>query len=73
MQAGDPLKRNENDKAALLAKVQAKKEAMEAAVTAPSISNGPVPRKKVDKKKESLDDLLSAGLSGNKKKAARAT
>lgn len=68
---GDPQKRNENDKAALEAKIAAKKAA-EAAKSSQTQSSGPVPRRKVAKKDESLDDLLSAGLNAGKKKALRA-
>ncbi len=71
-QGGDPLKRNENDAAALQAKVAAKKAAQEAAANAApaASSSGPVPRKKVPSKKtdNNMDDLLSAGLTGNKKR-----
>jgi hypothetical protein len=68
------LKRNENDAAALQAKVAAKQSAVvTAAATAPS--NGPIVPKKINKKPDSgLDDLLSAGLNGTagKKKAVSA-
>ena len=71
-QGGDPLKRNENDAAALQAKVAAKKAAQEAAANAAPAGSGPVPRKKVPSKKtdnnNTMDDLLSAGLTGNKKR-----
>jgi hypothetical protein len=71
-QGGDPLKRNENDKAALEAKIAAKaaKKAAEEA-NAAAASNGPIPRKKsttTKKADNNLDDLLSAGLSSNKKR-----
>ncbi|KAL7559894.1 hypothetical protein ACA910_005391 [Epithemia clementina (nom. ined.)] len=61
---GDPLHRNMNDAAALQAKVAAKqqKAAMDSGNNNGASSTGPVARKKVDKKNESLDDLLSAGL-----------
>lgn len=68
-QGGDVLKRNENDAAALQAKVAAKKAAQEQAGGASSIAGGPVPRKKVASNKDAaLDDLLSAGLPGAKKR-----
>ena len=58
---GTPLLRNENDKAALEAKVAAKKaQAAEAESGTPTAA--PVVRKKVPKK-EDLNDLLSAGLT----------
>lgn len=68
LQGGDPLKRNENDAAALQAKVAAKKAAKEAkdGVTP---DNGPVPRKKMAAKKaDNMDDLLSAGLTSTSKR-----
>mmetsp|Transcript_16658 Transcript_16658/g.23472 ORF Transcript_16658/g.23472 Transcript_16658/m.23472 type:complete len:98 (-) Transcript_16658:409-702(-) len=69
---GDPLKRNENDKAALEAKVAKKKAMQEAAEKeAENATKGPVPRKKKPTKDAGLDDLLSAGLSGNKKKGKK--
>jgi len=65
---GDPLKRNENDAAALQAKVAAKKAAKEQGEAAPA-NTGPIPRKKVSvKKSDGIDDLLSAGLSSTKKR-----
>ena len=67
-QGGDPLKRNENDAAALQAKIAAKKAAQESASNAPT-SSGPVPRKKVPTKKaDNMDDLLSSGLTAGKKR-----
>jgi len=70
-QGGDPLKRNEDDAAKLQAKVAAKKAAQEAAA-GESQTKAPVVRKKVPKKTDDLDDMLSAGLTAGKKKAARA-
>jgi len=48
----------------LQAKIAAKKAQQE---QQQPTSSGPVPRKKVQSKKESVDDLLSAGLSASKK------
>lgn len=65
---GTPLQRNDADKAALEAKIAAKKalKAAEAANTA--ATKDPVVRKKVPKKNdENLDALLSAGLATVKK------
>jgi hypothetical protein len=65
---GTPLQRNQDDAAKLQAKIAAKaaKKAQEETndVTA---SKEPAPRKKVPKKSDNLDDLLSAGLGGAKK------
>ena len=62
------MKRNENDAAALQAKIAAKKAAQESASNAPT-SSGPVPRKKVPTKKaDNMDDLLSSGLTAGKKR-----
>ena len=61
--------RNDGDKAALEAKVAAKKAAREAEAAVPDKTVV-----KPKKKKEAvagLDDLLSAGLSGNKKKGKK--
>jgi hypothetical protein len=71
------LKRNENDAAALQAKVAAKQAAAATAATATSGSNGTpiVPKKATSKKVDTgLDDLLNAGLSGGagKKKSVSA-
>ena len=66
------MKRNENDKAALEAKIAQKKAAKEAAAQEQP-SKAPVARKKgVTKKKESIDDLLMDGLNAGKKKSLRA-
>ena len=67
------MKRNENDAAALQAKIAAKKAAKEAA-DAQQPSKAPVARKKgvAGKKNDDLEDLLNAGLNAGKKKAARA-
>mmetsp|Transcript_50512 Transcript_50512/g.107609 ORF Transcript_50512/g.107609 Transcript_50512/m.107609 type:complete len:96 (-) Transcript_50512:786-1073(-) len=68
--AGTIHDRNASDKNALEAKVAAKKAAKEAEAAA-----GPAPKvvKPKGKKKEAagLDDLLSAGLSGAKKKGKK--
>lgn len=66
---GDVLKRNDNDKAALLAKVEEKKrraeeEAKNANYSATHVTVKP---KKKQEKADSLDDILAAGL-GKKKK-----
>ena len=62
------MKRNENDAAALQAKVAAKKAAKESAAATPD-DKGPVPRKKVPAKKaDTMDDMLSAGLASGKKR-----
>ncbi len=68
-QGGDVLKRNDNDKAALLAKVEEKKrraeeEAKNANYSATHVTVKP---KKKQEKADSLDDILAAGL-GKKKK-----
>jgi hypothetical protein len=65
---GTPLQRNQDDAAKLAAKVAAKqaKVAEEAATTGTS-TGAPVPKKKVDKKADNLDDLLLAGLGTEKK------
>ena len=69
-QTGDPNARNANDAAALSAKIAAKKAQKEAAAAAADAAPGkPVPRKKAPTaKKDSVDDLLSAGLTAGKKK-----
>mmetsp|Transcript_26698 Transcript_26698/g.75757 ORF Transcript_26698/g.75757 Transcript_26698/m.75757 type:complete len:95 (-) Transcript_26698:217-501(-) len=59
---GTPLLRNENDKAALEAKVAAKKAQKAAEAESGTPTAAPVVRKKVPKK-EDLNDLLSAGLT----------
>ena len=67
------MKRNENDAAALQAKVAAKQAA--AASAPPASSTAPILPKKVKKADAGgLDDLLNAGLSGaaGKKKAVSA-
>ena len=69
-QGGKPEERNASDAAALAAKV-AKKKAMlkeQEAATANASTKAPVTRKKVPKKADpGLDDLLNAGLTGQKK------
>lgn len=62
--------RNDGDKAALLAKVAAKKAAKEAAEAAGPVQQVVKPKKK-KKEEVGLDDLLSAGLAGNKKKGGK--
>jgi hypothetical protein len=61
------MARNESDAAALKAKVAAKKAREELAGDDIAPSKAPIPRKKVDTKKEAGDDLLLAGLSATKK------
>ena len=61
--------RNDGDKAALEAKVAAKKAAREAEAAAPDKTV--VKPKKKKEAAAGLDDLLSAGLSGNKKKGKK--
>jgi hypothetical protein len=70
-QGGDPLQRNASDAAALAAKIAAKqaKAATESSGGGGGGGGGPPVRKKVDKKGDSLDDLLSAGLDTGKKKS----
>ena len=66
---GTPLQRNDADKAALEAKIAAKKAQKAAAEAQSGDTKAPVVRKKVPTKKDdSLDDLLNAGLSKGKKK-----
>mmetsp|Transcript_20340 Transcript_20340/g.38050 ORF Transcript_20340/g.38050 Transcript_20340/m.38050 type:complete len:95 (-) Transcript_20340:1510-1794(-) len=66
---GTPLQRNQNDAAKLQAKIAAKQaKAAEDASKSASSSSGPVPRKKVAKKTDTLDDLLSAGLQKKTRK-----
>ena len=71
---GRPAERNENDSAALAARIEAKKKMKEAQteqeqqVAEREKAKVAVQKKKSKKKDDSLDDLLSAGLSGSKKK-----
>jgi hypothetical protein len=66
---GTPASRNEDDKAKLLAKLEAKKaKAQDDANAATQSTKKTVVRKKVAKQADNLDDLLNAGLSGGKKK-----
>jgi hypothetical protein len=71
------MKRNENDKQALEAKVAAKKAAQDAAAVQAAWSSsggvGVVPPKKIGtvKKDDSLDALLNSGLSGKKSTATK--
>ena len=67
---GTPQQRNADDKAALLAKVEAKK-AKQISESKDEDNKKPVVRKKVKKETESLDDLLSAGLAAGKKKTRK--
>jgi hypothetical protein len=63
-QGGDPLQRNSSDAAALEAKIAAKKAKQEQENAQQANSVAPVVRKKVPTvKKDSVDDLLSAGLA----------
>jgi len=67
---GTPAQRNQEDAVKLQAKLaakQAKKDEQDD-VNAAQTNKGPVPRKKVAKKTEDLDDLLIAGLSTTSKK-----
>mmetsp|Transcript_19798 Transcript_19798/g.25485 ORF Transcript_19798/g.25485 Transcript_19798/m.25485 type:complete len:104 (-) Transcript_19798:36-347(-) len=74
--SGNVMSRNNNDATALQAKLAAKQEKLkeEAVNAAGGGSNGgtasgpAIPRKKVQKKTESMDDLLSSGLSSTKKR-----
>jgi hypothetical protein len=64
------LKRNENDAAALQAKIAAKQAKAASGDGAAADTKMPVPRKKVGtSKKETVDDLLAAGLEAAKKRA----
>ena len=67
---GTPQQRNADDKAALLAKLEAKK-AKQLSESKDQDNKKPVVRKKVKKETESLDDLLSAGLAAGKKKSRK--
>jgi hypothetical protein len=65
---GTPLQRNDADKAALEAKIAAKKAQKAAEAANAAATKEPVVRKKVPKKnEENLDALLSAGLATVKK------
>mmetsp|Transcript_17348 Transcript_17348/g.26291 ORF Transcript_17348/g.26291 Transcript_17348/m.26291 type:complete len:99 (-) Transcript_17348:2850-3146(-) len=70
---GDPLSRNQNDKAALEEKV-ARKKAMQKEQEEQALKNTttkfPLKKKKAEAK-DSLDDLLNAGISGQKKKGKK--
>jgi len=68
---GDPLSRNEDDKAKLQEKIAKKAEMKkEAEAKAEMDASKGISAKRKEKKKEvaGLDDLLSAGISGGKKK-----
>lgn len=63
------MKRNENDKAALQAKIEAKKAMKEKQAEDAVKEDAKLKKaKKPPPKKDTMDDLLSAGLAGNKKK-----
>lgn len=64
---GTPAQRNLDDKAALLAKLEAKKAAKEAAVNQPEAKAPVKPKSKAKKQDDNLDDLLNAGLTKGKK------
>mmetsp|Transcript_6577 Transcript_6577/g.18809 ORF Transcript_6577/g.18809 Transcript_6577/m.18809 type:complete len:97 (+) Transcript_6577:19-309(+) len=65
---GTPLQRNQDDKAALEAKIAAKKAAKAKEAEQSGGTAAPVVRKKVPKKQDvALDDLLNAGLAKAKK------
>ena len=64
---GTPLIRNENDKAALEAKIAAKKAQKAAEGSAGTSTKAADGRKKEVTKDANLDDLLSAGLTKGKK------
>lgn len=67
-QGGDPLQRNSSDAAALEAKIAAKKAKQEQESANQDGAVAPVVRKKVPaKKNDSVDDLLSAGLTSTSK------
>jgi hypothetical protein len=67
---GDPLKRNENDALALQAKIAAKQAKAASGDNAESSTKVPVTQKKVGTaKKDTVDDLLTAGLDAAKKRA----
>ncbi|KAG7341465.1 hypothetical protein IV203_023417 [Nitzschia inconspicua] len=63
---GTPLQRNQDDAAKLQAKIAAKAAKL-AEAQSQDTNKGPVVRKKVAKKTDTLDDLLSAGLPGGNK------
>lgn len=63
---GTPAQRNADDKAKLLAKLEAKKAKESAAAAA--TEKVPVLRKKVTKNNDNLDDLLNSGLARGKGK-----
>ena len=69
LQPGDPLQRNSSDAAALEAKIAEKKAKQEQETAIQAGAVAPVVRKKVPTmtKKDSVDDLLSAGLSSTSK------
>mmetsp|Transcript_86974 Transcript_86974/g.130400 ORF Transcript_86974/g.130400 Transcript_86974/m.130400 type:complete len:99 (-) Transcript_86974:314-610(-) len=67
---GTPAQRNQDDKQALLAKLEAKKAAKEAAAGQPAGKEPVKPKSAASKKPKqtnAFDDLLSAGLSKGKK------
>jgi hypothetical protein len=67
---GDPLKRNKNDALALQAKIAAKQAKAASGNNAESSTKVPETQKKVGTaKKDTVDDLLAAGLDAAKKRA----
>jgi hypothetical protein len=60
------LKRNEDDKAALAAKIAAKQAAKAQAEQAEANTANVIKPKPKPKKDDGLDDLLNAGLKGKK-------
>jgi hypothetical protein len=70
-QGGDPLKRNENDAAALTAKIAAKQAAKEAGngdgSSAGRADVGATKKTQVSSKAGNVDDLLLAGLAAAKR------
>jgi hypothetical protein len=63
---GTPQSRNQDDKVALQAKLEAKK-AEQATGASVQDTQKPVARKKVKKEADDLDDLLNVGLKQKKK------
>jgi hypothetical protein len=70
---GTPGQRNDNDKIALLAKLEAKKaeKAAETERAASGTKPAVVPKKVSKKKEENIDDLLGAGLAAKGKKSKK--
>jgi len=65
---GTPLQRNDADKAALEAKIAAKKAQKTAEAANGNSAKAPMGRTKVPKKQDNPDDLLNAGLTVKKGK-----